>query len=209
MRALELTGQRFGRLTAIRYVRTVPGGRVWECLCDCGSVCEVRGFSLNNGYTKSCGCITIERVKSTPLNFRHGMSASPEYDVWSSMRERCDNPKHEYYADYGGRGIRVCERWRDFRNFIHDVGARPSPKHSIDRYPNNNGDYEPGNVRWATRTEQMRNTRQNVFLEHCGVSMCLTDWSEKTGISVARISARLRHGWTPEKILSTPVRRRQ
>jgi hypothetical protein len=123
--------------------------RVALCRCDCGVTKEVSADAIRAGRQRSCGCARTV----------HGMSGTPEYRTWANLIDRCTNPCSKSYDRYGGRGIRVCDRWRaSFEAFLADVGPRPSAKHSIDRYPDNDGHYEPGNVRWATRTEQQRNT---------------------------------------------------
>lgn len=139
---------------------------------------------------------------------RHGDTRggriSPEYRIWRGIKTRCLNPSDHSYPGYGGRGITICDRWRDsFEDFLADVGRRPSPKHSIDRI-NNDGSYEPGNVRWATPTEQQLNKMNNAVLTLNGVTRCQSEWSALTGVSQVTISARLRRGWIVEQAL-TPL----
>jgi hypothetical protein len=131
---------------------------------------------------------------------------TPEYKPWESMRARCNNPNRPCYDRYGGRGIKVCERWNDFSNFLEDVGPRPSPQHSLDRYPNVNGNYEPGNVRWATPKEQARNRRNNHFLTFNEETHTIAEWEEIKGWKTGVIKIRLRYGWPLEKIFTEPVR---
>lgn len=139
---------------------------------------------------------------------KHGCVNTPEYRVWQNMLNRCRNPSHPEYPNYGGRGITVCERWRNsFENFLADVGVRPSRAYELDRYPSNDGNYEPGNCRWATRQEQCRNTRSNRVITHNDESMCLVAWSERTGLSVAAIRGRLRRGWPIAAVLTIPSER--
>lgn len=132
----------------------------------------------------------------------------PEYGVWCRMIDRCYNPNIPSFSNYGGRGIIVCERWRhDFAAFLADVGPRPSPAHSIDRI-DNDGNYEPGNVRWATKHQQMRNTRFNVVIEWRGEKRCLFEWAVILGINAYTLHARLRRrGWTIERAMTTPVKK--
>jgi hypothetical protein len=131
---------------------------------------------------------------------------SPEYRAWSSMLSRCSNPKVPKFPRYGGRGIAVCARWREsFENFLADVGRRPSSEHSIDRWPNNDGNYEPGNVRWATLEEQGRNRSVNRMLTLNGVTLCITEWSEKTGLPYHVIWGRLKLEWSDECALTVPL----
>ena len=124
-----------------------------------------------------------------------------EYHIWADMRYRCNNRKAQKWKDYGGRGIRVCKRWSDYRVFLSDVGRRPSDRHSLDRI-NNNGNYSPSNVRWATAKEQKRNTRENHRLSYDGIELTISEWSERTGLPWSTIYNRLRRGWTVEKTLS-------
>lgn len=140
----------------------------------------------------------------------HRISDMPEYNAWSQMLYRCMNPRSKAFHRYGGRGITICERWRQtFRAFYEDVGPRPTPDHSIDRYPNNDGNYEPGNTRWSTSAEQTRNRSGNVFLEYKGRRMVVADWAEELGVSHPAICYRIRMGWSAERIIETPFRIRK
>lgn len=139
-------------------------------------------------------------------NMKHGMRYLPEYGVWSSMKFRCDNRKAADFKNYGGRGIKVCERWKKFENFIVDVGRRPSERHTLERLDNNKG-YELGNVVWATRRDQCLNKRNNRVIEFDGRAMTLEEWSMETEIPVNVLHARLgRLGWSVKKSLTTPIR---
>lgn len=145
--------------------------------------------------------------------YKHGHSprsgASPEYRVWTSMVQRCTNPARKHYDRYGGRGIRVCERWLGeggFERFLADVGPRPSGE-TLDRFPNRDGNYEPGNVRWATPTEQNRNRSSNRLLEYAGATLTVTELAERAGINVHTVMNRMdRFGWSVERALTTPAR---
>jgi hypothetical protein len=131
----------------------------------------------------------------------------PEYRAWQSMRDRCHNHKSQDYSWYGARGITVCERWRiSFLAFYEDMGPRPSPKHSIDRYPNHSGNYEKTNCRWATMTEQNRNRRDNYLITYQGRTMCLKEWSIAIVINYDTLWNRVNRGWSIERAFSTPVR---
>ena len=163
-RAVDWVGKQFGRLTVLR----MEGAR-WLCVCNCGTEKTFAYTTLQNGKANSCGCL---RRETTSIRARtHGCTSSngntkwtAEYRAWVSMKTRC-NPDYDRpdRRNYSGRGIVVCERWKNsFENFFADVGLKPSSKHSLDRYPNNDGNYEPGNVRWATQREQMLNTRISI-----------------------------------------------
>lgn len=150
---IDMTGQRFSRLVVVRQSPLWRHGCAqWECLCDCGERVTVNGHTLRNGNTRSCGCLMRTHGESGP-------DRSPEYATWKGIKRRCSAPRCKDYKDYGGRGIRVCDRWlNSFENFLADMGRKPSPKHSIDR-ADNDGNYEPGNCRWATPSEQSKNRR--------------------------------------------------
>ncbi len=158
----DLTGTIFGRLTVINWVTVTPyPKRRWRCLCSCGKACTVKQENLRQGHTRSCGCL---REETRPFNSRtHGHSRgyklTKEYRAWRSMRDRCNRPGNKHYANYGGRGITVCERWQhSFENFLTDIGTAPNAKLTLDRINNNEG-YSPDNCRWTTRYQQRMNQR--------------------------------------------------
>lgn len=159
----DLTGQRFTRLLVLRPSLPVfMSGKLrpaWKCLCDCGKTAICLGESLRTNHTKSCGCLHLEKNRTNNLLHGHNRvgKRSPEYKSWDAMTQRTSNPNFIDYKNYGGRGIAVCERWRKFENFLADMGARPDGM-SLDRI-NNDGNYEPGNCRWATRMQQRQNAR--------------------------------------------------
>jgi|SRR5699024_2311953 len=156
VRGMDLTGQKFGRWQVIRRGENQDNRVAWYCKCDCGNTGTVDTRRLVKGRSKSCGCLARE------VNTKHGHNttegSSSEYNSWHQMKQRCLNPNDKRYHDYGGRGIKVCERWMDFNNFLEDMGKKPSPNHSIDRI-DNNGDYEPSNCKWSDDYEQQRNIR--------------------------------------------------
>lgn len=194
-RALQLKGQRFGRLIAIEIAGKQRKMNTWRCICDCGNETITTATRLKSGKTRSCGCLAGER---------HGMAGTRTYRIWGLMKDRCNNPKSRVYAWYGGRGIKVCDRWNDsFSAFFEDMGECP-PNLSIDRI-DPNGHYEPNNCRWATDIEQARNTRTNRILTIDGQSKTVAEWSEITGISTSTIHRRLVLGWSDDETLKTDV----
>lgn len=153
-RAVVKIGDRFGRLLVVADAgRTKARNIIYNCLCICGNKKTIPSGRLRNGNTRSCGCLLRDRMTV------HGLRWTAEYEVWKTMKQRCYNPRNKRFSYYGARGIVVCERWRkSFSDFLADVGLRPSQKHSLDRIKNE-GNYEPGNVRWATAKQQANNRR--------------------------------------------------
>lgn len=206
----DLTGQRFGLLVVVRWSgRDVWKRAVWESRCDCGKSVAVKAWNLKNGHQQSCGCDKKRRIGNANATHGHtrGDKPSKAYTAWLGIRRRCLNKNSQDYPDYGGRGITVCARWLDsFEDFLADVGEPPTAGHSIDRYPDNDGNYEPGNVRWATLSQQAVNKRNNRLLTLDGVALTVADWGRRTGFGLKRIHARLKRGWPVEKALTTPLR---
>lgn len=190
-----MIGKIFTRLTVIEKSPKKGFGTYWVCKCSCGTIKEVRGYHLTGNKIKSCGCYKadIATTHGYTKGATHGKRMA-EYSIWASMLRRCENPNNQKYNLYGGKGITVCERWHKFENFIADIGLRPSNKYSLDRYPNNNGNYEPSNCRWAIIDDQNRNLTSNIWLEHNGKRQVLADWSRELKIDSHCISKRLKKG---------------
>lgn len=199
---------RFGRWTILGYMgQNERGAKFWHCRCDCGAERRVAGASLmsvSGTPSRSCGCQAAEQVAAR--NYRHGLSTHPCYAILANMVARCTNPANEFFHRYGGRGIKIHPPWLDLATFIADVGSPPFPGATIDRI-DNNGNYEPGNVRWATPKEQCRNFSRNRIIEHDGVSLTLVEWSERAGIDYHTLHTRLRNGWSEHDALTRPVGR--
>ncbi len=205
----DLTGQRFGRLLVecrINSANRAKSGTsreiCWQCLCDCGKQKTVKSSNLRRGLVKSCGCLRVSIAHS--LSYKHGKRHTKEYATFTQMKQRCNNPSSASWKNYGGRGISYDPRWENFEVFLEDVGVAPGKEYSLDRYPDNNGNYEPGNVRWATPKQQLRNTRHNVLIEFEGEIKTTSEWEEITGIHQDTIRFRLRSGWSAKDILTTP-----
>lgn len=206
--ALDLSGRQFGRLTVLRLLDSKDGRRRWLCRCSCGGQAVPCSSHLLNGNSTSCGCVRRERIRELNLGtYKYALPARefPEYHAWRAMRARCCNPNDAVYANYGGRGIRVCDRWDEsFEAFWEDMGPRPSINHSLDR-ADNNSDYAPGNCRWTTAKQQTRNRRGNRLVAFDGLTLTLAEWSERTGLNRSTISERLERGWSVVDTLTVPL----
>lgn len=194
-----MIGERFGKLVILEML---PRSQL-AVRCDCGKEKIVAKHNVKNGSTRSCGCVrdqkTIER--STKHGNAKRSNHSLTYKAWLAMLTRIDYPeewKAKYYRD---KGITVCDRWREFANFLADMGERPSKGHSIERGDNSKG-YEPSNCRWATKAEQARNTSRNVIVEYCGRKMCLKEAVDLAGVPYARAQSRLSRGLSVEEALA-------
>lgn len=195
----DLTGQKVGRLTVIKRAGTKGKNPLWLCQCDCGTKTEVLGFCLRNGNTKSCGKHPTDHAKT------HEMSCSKAYVVWSHMVQRCTNEKDPVFKFYGGRGITLCQEWLSFDAFHGDMGSPPDGM-ELERKDNNLG-YSKDNCRWATRMEQMNNTRANRHLTLGEETKTMAQWRRHLGVKRGVIEGRLRLGWSVERALTTPSHR--
>jgi hypothetical protein len=205
----DLIGRRFGRLVVEEYVGKASNGQsLWICNCDCGAITTVRGGNLSGGQTKSCGCLARDILSTRRTTHGHSKSGkvSKEMNCWMSMIKRCERLYDAGYVDYGGRGIKVCERWHKFENFFEDMGPCP-PGMTLERI-DNNGDYCKENCKWATRVEQQNNRRSIKWVEYKGETKNLTQWSKALGINISTIRQRLyTYGWSVEKTFNTPTDR--
>ena len=200
---INSSGLKFGRLTVLRRAENAKSGDAqFFCRCDCGKDSISTGWNLKTGNTRSCGCYQEEsRIK-------HGLWQSHTYNCWSNMKARCQNENHDSYKHYGGRGITVCERWQEYKKFFTDMGDSPTESHPIDRI-NNNGNYDPGNCRWATRKQQQNNRRNSHMLEFQGQRKTMAQWAECLGIRYQVIFTRIDRNWPVDRALTTPVRGRK
>ena len=202
-RVKDLTGQRFGEWLVLSRAGVDPVSRqaTWSCRCSCGTEKVVRGGTLRQGLSATCGeCLDRSALRTT-----HGYGRSRAYGVWRQMHQRCENPENKKFKDYGGRGISVCGRWLDIQSFVEDMGEPPEGM-TLDRI-DVDGNYEPSNCRWATQKEQARNARSNILLTFDGETKCLGEWAEDLGINYGTLYARIKKGWSTEKSLTTSVRR--
>lgn len=196
----DLTGQTFGDLFVIsRSGSTSHGQATWNCRCKCGNVWVAIGGNITGGRTTCCGC-------DNTGNLKHGMTDTVEFRVWCNIVDRCEREWHKNYKDYGGRGIRIHPDWRsDFKSFLDYVGKRPSPKHSIERLDVNKG-YEPGNIIWATRSQQANNCRNSRRFDYKGRQMTARQIMDELGtnLPVHLVIRRLERGWDAERAATAP-----
>jgi len=215
MSIIDLVGQRYGRLVVIERAedQVFPSGNrkaKWLCRCDCGETVTVLGCHLRSGNTNSCGCLQREMSaqRNTTHGHRKGSRVSPEYKAWADMLTRCYNPNQQHSRYYGGRGITVCQEWREsFENFLADMGPHPGKGYSLER-DDVNGPYCQQNCRWATQPEQSRNKRNNIWVTYNGQRMVMTDAAKAAGLKKGTLLRRIKCGW-PESDLFVPVRPRQ
>lgn len=193
---------KYGRLTLLEALKE---GR-WRMVCDCGNEHIALASNIKKGATKSCGCLQKETIKSRAKT--HGMSKSAEYMTWRRMWSRCTNPIVDRYPRYGGRGISVCDQWKSFEVFFKDIGVRPSPKHSLGRI-DNNGNYEPGNVRWEEPEQQNYNKKSTLRLNIGDKSIDMMEAVKITGQSRDAIVQRIKAGMPVDKVLASKNLKKQ
>lgn len=200
-KSIDLVGQRFERIQVVERFSNVYDrhGVEWMCACDCGNKVIAYGHHLRQGKIKSCGCLKSETSSRSiaELNTKHGMYGSPEYMSWVAMKTRCSNPNHRHHDRYGGRGIKICDRWQNsFQNFLEDMGPRPSKHHTLDRWPDKDGDYKPDNCRWATWEEQASNRNGNVLFIYGTKKLTQSQLARELGVSIDVLKTRLKHSST-------------
>ncbi|GHT52920.1 hypothetical protein FACS1894106_2710 [Spirochaetia bacterium] len=202
---IDLTGKRFGRLLVLQEGHKNTSDRYWYCRCDCGVEKFIGGHLLRRGTAVSCGCYSVEKAREKAT--KHGLRGTRLYTIYANMKSRCYNKKNEHFKDYGGRGITICEEWKvDFMAFYTWAmvnGYRDDL--TIDR-KNSNGNYCPENCRWATQLTQVRNRRNNRQYIHDGLTLCISEWAERTGINANTLRRRLNRGIDFEKAINTPNR---
>lgn len=196
MRQTVEVGQVFGKLTVVRRDGSYGKSAMWLCQCNCGNpnLKRVASGNLRDGTTKSCGCLAASN-KNRPR--KHSMCNTRVYRIWQAMKKRCLNRSDPYYFAYGAKGITVCDSWlADFRNFYADMGEPPSDLHTLDR-KQSTGNYEPGNCKWSTPTEQANNRSTNRHITVGDVTATISQWAALKGIPKSTIRERLQRGWSP------------
>ena len=201
---IDLTGEKFGRLTVIRPSgKNAHGSYMWLCECDCGNTKVLNSYELRRGNVRSCGCLNRELARDRMT--KHGYSKTKIYSEWKKMIYRCKNSNPYNSSRYAQRGIKVCDIWaNDFETFLNHVSRLPhfdEPGYSLDRI-DNDGDYEPGNVRWANPVTQANNRRDNVLITYDGETHTMSEWARKLGMSYSKLQWRIYNGWSIEKALS-------
>ena len=215
MKRKDIIGQRFGKLKVVSFAYTRKGnGRsyhsYYNCICDCGKSCVIDGLKLRSGHTQSCGCYRHER--QIEANTKHKGRYTRLYIVWCNMKGRCYNPNNKRYANYGARGITVCEEWREnfgaFKEWAEKNGYKVDAKrgeNTIDRI-NNDKDYCPENCRWVSNKQQANNKSTNIFITYKSRTKTIAEWSEEIGLKPDTIKNRIKKGWSIEKTFETKAR---
>ncbi len=202
---IDEVGNRYGRLLVIRYAGKLGGTTAWECLCDCGNTKIVRGTQLRCKGTQSCGCLHKDKLRERQTKYNVPRRL---YGIWYNMIERCENPSHNYYRNYGGRGITVCEEWHNPYNFFEWAIAHGYEKYlTIDRM-NYNGNYEPSNCRWVTLKEQQNNKSTNRYETINGETKTVQEWIDYYGVTNGMVWSRLMRGWSFEDALLKPSQKK-
>lgn len=200
-KVLDLTGQKYGQLTVLERAENRNGRVHFKCICDCGNICVIMSKHLISGHTKSCGCLS--RFKASVRKSIHKMTNTKIYGVWCGIKRRCFNSNCSQYHNYGGRGITIYPAWIDdfqsFYDYVSTLEHFNEQGYSIDRI-NVNGNYEPGNLRWADWKTQCRNTRRNRFVEYDGVKFLITHAAKRIGISAAALRQRIKKGDTGKRL---------
>ena len=207
----NLVGKKFGRLVVLKRTDSDKRGNSrWLCKCCCGKEKIILGFDLKRRHTKSCGCLSVEKTIKRLIKHSHCKNGkkTKTYISWYNMIQRCINPKNKDYPNYGGRGIIVCKRWMKFENFLEDMGEHPGKGYSIDRI-DNDGNYCKENCRWANIKQQSRNKRNSIFITYKNKTQLLIEWAEEFNINYSTLCSRIfMRGWSIEKALTTPVRKK-
>lgn len=207
-KALNLIGQKFGRLIVIRRVSNNKWRQVrWLCKCDCGNEKIIIGINMRRGCTKSCGCLQKELLSQKVIIHGHNTNGkrSKIYNSWHCMMQRCTNPNNKDYHNYGGCGITVCKRWGKFENFLEDMGEKPKGL-QLDRKKNKKGYYK-SNCHWVTPKQNSRNKHNNRLITYKGKTQCVVEWCEEYKINTRTFLSRLDvHGWSVGKALTTPIK---
>jgi hypothetical protein len=207
---IDLIGRRFGRLVVTTFAYKKGGRIFWNCKCDCGNTTSIRGDHLKSGNTRSCGCLVQNKLSLSPSEFTADDAVKKAKAVYRCMRDRCLNKNRAAFKNYGGRGIKICNRWlgeEGFKNFLEDMGTPLSIRHQLDRI-NNDGNYESSNCCWTTNKENNWHKQDSHMLTLNGRTQCGSAWVEELGIDKSTLWKRVRLGWSDEKVLTTPIDQR-
>lgn len=208
MKMIDMTGQKRGRLTVVERVDNNSQGQTqWRCICECGNECITTGVYLRNGHTKSCGCLCADMLRD--LRTTHGESTSRIYRIWRDILRRCEDPRRRGYADYGGRGITICDEWKTYETFRDwSLANGYAEDLSVDRIDNNKG-YCPENCQWTNDITQANNKRNNVVIAIDDKTLTMAQWSRETGIPYSALQHRIAMGWEPKDAVMTPLHHRR